>query len=176
MIILKIVLFGLLIIGAIYCIAKIFIGKKVLQVNSKLGTCPIEITENGFYSLWIKGKLFKRTGVDVRNVKIYDVNNKAKKSFFAIFKPKTNGISQGSMMLKYYYLKKGTYDFTVGEGKESGLNILDNLLILALPKTKQPKHSYILKKTLPDFIIIFVIPVIPFSAMQIIESIQLLNN
>lgn len=174
MLILKLILFTLLIIAALFLISKIFVGKKILQVKSKLGVCPIQIAESGFYSLWVKGEMFTRTGVAVKNVKIIDENGNSKRSIPAIFKPKVSGFSQSSMVLKNYYLKKGTYNFTIGAGKESSLNILDNLLIKVL--TKEAKNSYILKKTFPDFVIIFFIPVIPISALQIIQIIQQLNS
>ena len=107
MIILQLIFFSLLTIASLYCILRIFIGKKVLEVNAELGTCPIEITESGFYSLWLKGKMFKKTGIDVRQTKITDKDGKKKSSIPAIFKPKANGISQATIVLRNYFLKKG---------------------------------------------------------------------
>lgn len=159
----------LLVIGAIYCFVKIFVGKKILEVNSDLGTHSIEITENGYYSVWIRGRLFKQSGVDVRKVTVNDQNDEEMRSHLAILTPQSNGLSHGSMMLKYYYLKKGTYNFIISEGKEPGLNFLSKLVSVTLPENKQPTHSYILKKTFPDLVILVLIPVIGLSVFQIFE-------
>jgi hypothetical protein len=172
MIYLELLFFTLLIFAGLFCLVKVFMGQKILQTSAELKSHELIIEKSGFYSLWVKGKLFKKIGIDIRTVRIFDSEGNKKRSLPSMFNPQSNGTSEGTLMLKYYYLKEGSYKFVVREGKELRLNLLENLVTSVLSKTKEPNHTYILKRTFPEFIVLLSLPIILFSVMQIITVIQ----
>jgi len=163
-------------ITSLVFLIKLFIGKTILELDSQPGAYALTIKKSGFYSIWIKGQLFKLLALHRRNVNIYDSNNSKKSAFRSIFKPKVNGVNEGSRQLKYYYLKKGEYKFQIGDAPESSLGTFDNLILKAVPSKGSTDFQYRIKNTYPEFLFPFLIAGMMLPILPIMKLILELNK
>lgn len=146
--------FAIVLIGFI----KLFKGPIVLKTNADVSSSSFVIDSNGFYSVWISGKIFKSAPMDKRNASIFYSSGVKKKSIKSFFNPQFNGIKNGSFVLKYYYLKKGEYKFVITEEQEDSLGFLAQKMMNNGPfiHAVDFNFEYEVKKTLPDFIFMLI--------------------
>lgn len=157
---------------------KIFLGKRILIQKAELGATFFTVNNPGFYSIWISRKLFLRIALAKRKVDIIDTKENKMKAIKSYVSPKVNGFSNGSIQLKYYYLKKGKYQLTISEEQESSIGFSNRLSIFKNEIDGSTDFTYILKKSTPEFLFPFLVLGIVAPLLEIIEIVQtlLINN
>ena len=131
-----------------------------------------EITKSGFYSIWINGKMFSAVALNIRNAIISDLNDNKLKSIKSYFRLQVTGFKQGRTLLKYYYLKKGTYTFKVVKEQEDALGIFSKRLLRKDLYNLTTDFNYELRQTLPEFLFPLIIIGIILPIVTLLEQLQ----
>jgi hypothetical protein len=146
MIYFKITLLSIIVLISILTFIKLFIGRVIFETKAEYSIHNLIIERTGFYSLWISGKILRKPKLEIFNAKITDVNLNKVFEIPSVFRPNSNNGSNGSRLLKYYYLKKGTYQFEIENEREKSLNFLDNTIGKILSSRETTEFEYKIKK------------------------------
>lgn len=151
---------------------KMYFGEVMIRKNSDLESITFEVTESGFYSIWIKGQMLKEVALDTRNTTILEANRNKIKPIKSIFHPQVNRLNKGRTMLKYYYLKKGKFTFEIVKEQEDSLGIFSRISMRNKLSNKSTEFTYEIRKTLPEFIFPILLFGIVFSITSLIQLFQ----
>lgn len=110
--------FGVLIlVKAILMLKGIFNGEMIVEIPFTQKEVTFEISRPGIYSIWQKGKLFRRTPADKFQLKLSKVSSGENISLpRSIFSPRLNGFDTGRMEMNRFRADIGSYCLNIVGG------------------------------------------------------------
>ena len=173
--IIQILLFCAIPLGIVLLIFSIKILKKVtsspilLELPYERKTGTFKVNQSGKFSIWHKGKLFKKTPVAKFKPNIVDIKTgKEIKLRHSIFRQNMNGFKYGRMELFYFYAQVGDYRISLIKG--SSVSKIEKYVSELIPTKSMDLNDYYIqiRKSVPFYRLILSVLMIIISGFLII--------
>jgi len=150
-----------ILIKAIQLLRKTFNGKVVLEIPYLQNGGQFSVTKAGYFSVWQKGQMFKRTPIDKFKLYIFEeLTKEAIKLRFSLLRPQTNNFSTGRIELYRFYAPIGNYKIEFREG--SNISKLESLVgnIIPLQSVDLSKYFIEIRESQSQIITFLAIPML----------------
>ncbi|RYD96015.1 MAG: hypothetical protein EOP54_14715 [Sphingobacteriales bacterium] len=157
-----------ILIKGIKMIRKAFNGDILLSIPYLENGGKFSVTKAGNFSVWQKGKAFRRTPVDKFKLRIYEESTNEEVALkLSILRPETNNFSTARMELYWFYAPVGTYSVSFNAGSNiSGFEGLAGNMI-PLPPADLSKYFIEIRTSQSPLITLLAIPVILLGGLGI---------
>lgn len=148
-------------VKGIQLIRKAFNGKLLLEIPYLDKSGQFSITKEGYFSIWQKGQMFKRTPIDQFKLHIYEEStNEEIKLSFSLLRPQTNNFSTGRMELYRFRAPIGNYKIEFKDG--SNISKIESMIgsIIPLQPVDSSKYFIEIRESHSQIITLIAIPMI----------------
>ncbi|WP_300674580.1 hypothetical protein [Soonwooa sp.] len=157
-----------ILIKVIKIFKKSFSGAVISEIAFSENGGQFSIEKAGYFSVWQKGQMFKRTPVDKFKVCIYDESTKEEVDLnISVLRPQINDFSTGRMELYRFYAPIGNYKIEFRQG--SNISKLESFIggLMPLQPVDLSKYSIQIRESQPQFLTALAIPlgIIGFAAV-----------
>ncbi|WP_114789605.1 hypothetical protein U0035_08695 [Niabella yanshanensis] len=163
-----------LLIKGIRLVGKSLSGTVLLEIPYLQKTGQFTVVKAGYFSIWQKGTLLKRTPVDQFRPYVYnELTNETLMLNFSLMRPQVNSFSAGRIQIATFRAEPGNYKLELGHG--TSLSKWESLLANAVlfPKIDLTKYFIEVRTSQSPLFIFLAIPLILLGAFGIICGVVL---
>lgn len=145
-----------LLIQGIKLLMKSFNEKIIVEIPCSCKMQNFEITKNGAYSIWQKGKLFQKAPIDKFKPVITNESTGAVVELSgSVFRTQVNNLSTGRTKLFSFVAPAGTFKLELEEG--TSVSRLEKALASIVPAKSMNPASYFIqiRESKPGFFVVF---------------------
>lgn len=154
---------------SIKILRKAFFGDIILEIPFSQKHSEFVIQEDGNYSIWHKGRYFRKAPLDEYKPEITDLSTGEKVRLYSfLLRPNTNNGKIARMELFRFSAHSGKYALVLAEG--SSISAVEKNFIRIIPARKVDYDEYFIqvRKTQPVFLILSGIALILLAGLLII--------
>jgi len=158
-----------ILIKTIKLVGKSFSGDIILEIPYSLKSSGFEITKSGVYSVWHKGRIFRKAPLD--KFKPHIINEVTREEIAlspSIFRPNSNNGSTGRMELYRFSAPAGKYLLELKEG--SSISLVDRGINHLFPLKMVDLENYFIqiRKSQPFYFVLIGILLLIIAGFLII--------
>lgn len=163
-----------LLVKGIRFLQKSLNGRVLLEMPYLQANGQFTIVKAGYFSIWQKGSLMKRTPIDQFRPAVYnELTKESLKISLSMMRPQVNSFSKGRIQIGTFHAQPGNYRLQIEKG--SSVSKLESLLagVIPLPGIDLTKYSIEVRTSQSPVFIFLAIPLILLGTFGIIGGLVL---